>query len=93
MLYLQRGIGNYLLEMIYLYISSLFPAVVECDSLPSPDNGNIEYTGDSEGQLYEDTVANYVCDMPYTLSNAQTRTCVNVSGVGTWSGDAQTCDG
>ncbi len=70
-------------------------ATVECSSLPPPDNGSVKYTGDTFGQLYEGTVANYVCNEPYVPNSTLSRTCVfsMMLGAGIWNGSPSTCEG
>ena len=58
--------------------------VGDCCSLPNPVNGQVEFNDARVG-----SVANYSCNVGYTLNGTSTRTC---EADGEWSGDPPTCD-
>ena len=62
----------------------IFFAVIECDPLDKPDNGDVII----ESTLFQ-AVATYTCNPGYELVGTAQRIC---SGEGIWSGVAPICE-
>ena len=71
-------------------------AVVMCQALAPPTNGDITFSTDTTAPFDALTTAVYSCDARYTLSDGdQVRTCVsNEEGTeGMWTGTMPMCKG
>ena len=67
-----------------------------CPDIPNPLNGKIEFAEDKLAPFDLGTVATYICDFGYAVTEGnEMRVCVmdELSEAGTWNGNATTCDG
>ena len=62
-----------------------FPIASGCDTLPDPDNGQVDLSGTDIG-----STATYSCDVGFLLQGSRTRVCL---GNGLWSGQEPSCIG
>ena len=63
--------------------SVIISSLALCIELSNPDNGNVTWTGLTNG-----STATYTCDSGYQLTGDQIRTC---SSTGVWSGQEPSC--
>ena len=72
--------------VIKLHYKSISTVSVDCGSLTNPNNGLVDT---SSGTTFEST-ATYTCDIGYTLSGSQSRTC---GAEGLWTFSEPICQG
>ena len=75
------------LTILKPFCSSLFiaftNAVIECEDLPNPENGQVTLSGTTPG-----STATYICNNGFMLQGVSSRNCMDD---GEWSGEAPTC--
>ena len=70
-------------------MTSFFPIVVNCSSVPDLNNGMVIYNSQGQDGTLVGATVNYTCDTGYTLSGSRMRTC---QANGTWTDSDPTCD-
>ncbi len=74
-----------------LYHNSLYVAIVRCESLTGPSNGEVIISIGTNGvERGVGAIATYSCNSEYRLVGVVTRTC---GSTGLWTGLPPTCQG